>query len=234
MSFVILEPRGLYFPEGKPVITAPSPEQLAVFPDDPRVEYFSTFGPGPEFVDMKIRGYRSFGRPTLFEERVVHPLAGRIREEFSDHQDVVSEQGMIFLRATAVSLDGPIRYNKRKNAFGEIEEVDRVFRDLDQVLRDGTDTGERKTRVTGSELSWADEMFFGLASSFTHEHARIFRETLHLNDLPQESVFPVVLVYSPKADPVGGLWIELPEDVEARKKILLKAYILDYPNDFRA
>lgn len=221
-------PRGLYFKDGRTILSTPSSFQIEKLPADPRVEYFSTLGQEAQFVD-NMRGYQVNGESSLFDEFVKHPLAQRIRQQFKTHPELVPE-GFLYVRGTVASLDGPIAYQGNPN-LDRFYDLPGVVRGIEQILRDGTDTGERETRVSPTILDWRDETFFGLAIPFLAKYAKEFRKILMVNDLPEDSIFPLLLVYPPNAKTVEGAWIRAPEDEEARARFILKAYILDYPHD---
>lgn len=225
-----LSTRGLFLPNGKPILSTPSPEQIAAVNANPKAEYFSTLGPTPEvtpkllvpFGIHRIPGvlehFNKEGR-VYYEQYILGPLLEKISSEFG-----ISPPNLA-LRGSAGSLDRQVD----TKTYGKILT-------LEQMLKAGSDTGKQKTRVAsfdkGIDPKSVTENSIttyarGHSDAYLQSWSAILRNDL-INDEDAESIFPMLFIYDisklrrDKHDQV------LPDDPKLREQAIIKAYVLDH------
>lgn len=223
--------RGFFFTTGEPILSTPTEAQLKNLSRDPRLEYFSLFGEEPVSEDSQIRLYHPVGEIARLAliSRSVTPLVERIRMHLMEN---LPADALVWIRGTACSLDGSIKYKDTTRVGDQIHEFGKEIRSIEQILSEGTDTGALETGVWPGRINDNVHGLFGLALDHIYFYVRKFRKELRRQGISDGSVFPLVLVYDATyIDPTWALRARLPEDVESRSKAILRAYILDYPHE---
>lgn len=215
--------RGLFLPNGKPIISTPSSEQIAVVNAHPKAEYFSTLGVSPEVVTnwaTKIRlpytpGFLNPLKHESFYLRkyIADPLWEKLDSEFG------LEPENLAIRGTAVAIDHPVKTKTR----GEV-------RTLSQILEEGSDTGSDKTKLANLSKTAPP----GSRITYSRDHSELYLTTwagLFREDVEREGddklIYPALLVYDTRNMKVNGSEVSLPEDPKLRKEAIVKAYVLD-------
>lgn len=233
---------GLFGTNGIPVFESPSSQILQQLALEQRVEYFSYRIPG------KIKNLIDVGDGELVEIREpakkptqpneVIPLTddetSAIRESSSlglggflypsyvtdflaPHILEQSGRDKVGIRGIAASIDGRI-------TVGEID-----IQDIRQIVAQGSERGQDETLITvldNAHPQFADKTLEWLIQSPQQLRLRLSKDYAG-------KIFPIVLVYDLDKLSVGnkGLYsVELPQDKMERSKVILKAYVLDYPH----
>jgi hypothetical protein len=220
---MIKESRGLYTPEGHPLLVTPSPAQRARIATIPRVEYFTTLANDPVrlTVEEEAAGKERFREYVygdhFFAQFVANPLCGKIRE---DLLGIASYKGvpLVGLRGTAVSLDGSFKH-------GELQVTG-----IEQIMREGVETGEAEVAVDWRDLRRLAMRGDDMVLRYILEYSRRMRKLLGKTDR-ENAIFPGVLAYDLNMldEENRGYYHKLPESSDDRAKCVLKAYLLDYP-----
>lgn len=225
-----LSARGLYLPNGKPILSTPSPEQIAAINANPKAEYFSTLGPNPEvtpklivpFGIHRIPGvlthFNKTGR-VYYEQYMLGPLLEKVSSEFG-----ISPPNLA-LRGSAGSLDKQVD----TKTYGKILT-------LEQILKAGSDTGKQKTRVASFDekidpKTVTDETFTsyarGHADAYLQSWSAMLRNDL-INDEDAKSIFPILFIYDTTKLRKDNHDHVLPNDPKLREQAIVKTYVLDH------
>lgn len=211
--------RGLYFPSGKPILSAPSPDQLSRFLSNQRVEYFSTLPNTPVIIEKQEISPVGDTVLSQFEIYTKTPLAKKLKNQLAVHFGV-NYDGRIGVRGTACSLSGSLQIGSRE------------VRSIEQILQDGSDTGKTETLAWPIRAQDKEEMY-KFAFEFLVSYSAELRELLRFAGEPEDSVFPLALVYDPQfLDPTRhfGMKVVLPEDGQKRSQAIFRAFVLDNPH----
>ncbi len=220
---IIGERRGIFTPTGVPILIAPTREQLAGLPKDPRLRYFSTLGSVPIVLDVDLDGRfpNSIGAidSPYFKKYCLEPLNKKLREDFP-------QKPAVAVRGAACSVESTIPYINIMNNMASSS-----IRSIAQIMQDGTDSGSGRLErnVTIMELR-EDISTEGYAAGYMQYYSRLFRSLLKMQNDNPNAVFPLFLVYDLKFFDQENNIIKLPRILDGKDKPLLKAYILDYPN----
>lgn len=222
-----LPQRGLFLPNGKPILSTPSPEQIVAINTHPKAEYFSTLGPNPEVVVNWTNHFGLHRIPGLlnpfikygsyyFRKHVVNHLWEKIDSEFG------SELENMAVRGTAVALGSPVKTTR-----GEVHS-------LSQILNEGSDTGSNRTRLATLSASVTSESPI-LYDRRHSEHYLPTWASLFRRDVEKEGdeklIYPVMLVYDTRNMVVNHGDVTLPDDPKLRQDAIVKAYVLDHLHD---
>lgn len=217
--------RGLFLPNGKPILSTPSPEQIAEINAHPRAEYFSTLRPNPEVVANWTTHFGLHRVPGLlnpfikrgryyFGKHVLNPLWEKIDSEFG------LEPENMAVRGTAVALGSPVKTRTR----GEV-------RSLSQILNEGSDTGSNRTRLAALSPSVTSEspILYNRAHSgnYLDTWAWLFRQDVG-KEGDEKLIYPAMLVYDTRNMVINYGDVTLPDDPKLRQDVIVKAYILDH------
>lgn len=212
--------RGLYDTEGKPIILSPNLFQLGNLSQYPRVEYFSTLGEKPVYLDEAVPYLHPVEQSEFYIKHIINPLGDKVRADFPRRKKVG-------IRGTAVSLDGVLPYQDKINdvSFSNVDKV----KDIQSILTDGSDSGKKIIDVSLFNLRSNNNLSdYTFPSHYLHSYPRGFSFSLKQFGYSYASVFPAFLVYDLRfLLKSGGLNI-----ASAKSKgndPLLKIYVLDYP-----
>lgn len=217
-----LPQRGLFRPDGKPIISTPTPEQIVAINTHPKAEYFSTFGPNPEMI---LRWTTRFGlhrfsrliEPFVkngyyyFNRHVLHPLWEKVDSEFGLGPEHIA------IRGTAAAVGLPV---KLKNGV--------EVRSLLQILSEGSDTGSQRTRLATLSMSPGSPITYSRdhSGNYLNTWAWLFRRGVE-EEGDDKRIFPLMLVYDTRNMEFGHHDVILPDDPKLRQNAILKAYIVD-------
>lgn len=231
-----LSDRGLFLPNGKPILSTPSPDQIVKINSEPRAEYFSTLGSKPEVVASwlkfggidKIPGVVGQFNKTAYEyhqKHVLGPLLERVSSEFG-----IAPTNVV-LRGSAGSIDEPVD----AKTYGKILT-------LDQMLKAGSDTGKNRTRVASFEdpinpKSVTEDAVTlygrGHADAYLQSWSAMLRNDL-INEENAKSIFPILFIYDASKLKRDNHDQVLPDDPREREKVIIKAYVLDHLHEENA
>lgn len=157
--------------------------------------------------------------PNLMEDFVIPYLSEQVRQDTSDY-------GLVGVRGTScsINLDEDFKlYPERLVSPGSVKTI------ID-ILNAGVENGEDFARMGGFDTETQDSLKHNYRTTqwiVSHTEG-IRREVTELNgEEAAHSIFPVLLVYDRSKFPEKAT--TLPSDPEERKKVILKAYILDFP-----
>ena len=221
--------RGIFMPNGRKIITTPTPEQVTAINSTPRAEYFSTLGSNPEIVSKWSTHFGLHHIPGLlkpftqkdsfyFSKHVLEPLLEKIHSD-PDLTNLPPKYRAV--RGTAAALESPV---KLKNG-GEV-------RTLKQILDDGSDTGKREIRTAALSADYdynehPGHAPIGHTKDYLPHHATMLRrEVAHEGE--DQRIYPLMLVYDMRNFEIAGWDPVLPEDPDKRREAIVKAYVVDY------
>lgn len=232
---ISISERGLFRPDGKPIFSTPTPEQISQINSLPQAEYFSTLAEDPEVVArfLKYAGiYRVPGIMYQFNQTaykyhrkyVLNPLLEKISSEFgTSPQDIV-------IRGTAGSIDRPVD----TKTYGRLMT-------LEQMLKAGSDTGKQETRVASLAEKIDPKLVEEAVTTYGRGHADAYLQSwsaILRNDLlsseDAKSIFPILFIYDAKMLKRSNHDQLLPDEPELREKAIIKAYVLDHLHEENA
>jgi hypothetical protein len=208
--------RGIFSETGKCLIEAPGQQTLEKYRGNPRVEYFPAqiTGVVKEHYPIPDADVESMSKGNqlgvLYSLCTLDQLGDHIAKSLSDEHPVG-------IRGTVCSIDGEIDYDNIR------------IKDLSQVLNDGTEKEDDQTLI--SALSKKDPTIHHRTRQWLIQGAQELREKFAATPDLQKKLFPILLVYSlDKLKPLPQLYAaQLPSALEDRARIIVRAYILDYP-----
>lgn len=221
--------RGLFHPSGRVIISSPTPEQIQAINSTPRAEYFSTLGPNPETIAKWSTHFGLHRIPGLlkpftqkdsdyFSKFVWDPLIDKIN---SDPALAHIEPRHIAVRGTAAALGSPVKLKDGSEA-----------RSLEQILRDGSDTGKRELRAAALSKDYDFNEHpghppLGHTKAYLPHHATMLRREV-AGEGEDQPIYPLMLVYDMRNLEIDSYDVVLPEDPAKRHEAIIKAYVVDY------
>lgn len=202
--------RGLYI-NNQQILVCPTAEQIRRINKIPNVEYFTTLGNDPEIANQDS----VYDPYEVFRIRIVTPLAQRLANDEIIRLHPAEDIG---IRGSACSLVGELRYHRRTQML--------QVRSLEQILQEGTDSGEIKTGlVPVDDLEGFPSMYLRYYPRSFRTYAGIYSGKGNM-EFP---IFPLLLVYDKSKltlDPRTYQYI-VPTEKE-RISPIIRAFVLDY------
>lgn len=218
-ELTISQERGIFSETGKCLIEAPPQEMLKKYEGNSRVEYFpaqvtdplKAHYPVPDADVEAMQGQNQL--LVLYNLSTLDQLGAHVAQSLNAGERVG-------IRGTVCSIDG------------DIDEGDIHIKDLLKALDDGTEKEGDKTLIV--LLSKEEPTIHYRTTQWLQQGAQELREKFAANPNLQRKLFPILLVYRlEKLTPLTHYKVQLPASQEDRAKVIIKAYILDYPKSKR-
>lgn len=215
----ISQKRGIFSETGKCLVEAPPQEMLEKYEGNTRVEYFPAQVTGPlkehyPVPDADVRVMREQNQLwVLYSLSTLDRLGKHVAQSLNAGERVG-------IRGTVCSIDG------------DINEGNIHIKDLLKTLDDGTEKEGDKTLIV--TLSKDDPTIHHRTTQWLQQGAQELREKLAAKPDLQRKLFPILLVYRlEKLNPITRYEVQLPATQDDRAKVILRAYILDYPKSWQ-
>ena len=216
--------RGLYLESGIPVITTPTQEQIMRLKStDPRVEYFSPFDARYVLLEVTDEEYakrRSTAFPiskVSFDRECLGSLGAKLQKEYTG-SNLFNGLPFVGVRGVAAAIEGDLNINQ-----------DRIM-GIETIVNEGTtlpDQPKLKVVRRNLENAWGLQ---GFVAEYCVNYAQRLRKKV-VDPALREQIFPTILLYDlNRLGNDGKPYVHtLPDSPEERAKVILRAFILDYP-----
>ena len=200
-------PRGLYNIQGKPILICPSVEQIKRINNLPIAAYLSIIGQAPELIDEQ-----SYKDPyEIFSNKVLDPLQERLLADEGIKPYSIDDIG---IRGTACSLEGELSFKKGTQRL--------VVRSLEQILREGTDSGEQTTGLAPvSDLDGFPAMYLR-STPLNFRVSAAFYSGAQDDSYP---IFPLLIIYNKSLMSFDN---RSSRYIMGRRNPIVRAFVLDY------